>query len=202
MMETITSFNQGDPEWHKARIGSLGGSSIGKAVAKGEGKVRKQLLYDMVGEILAGEKKEVFKTIYMEEGLKYESQARDLYAFKFDVEVEEIAMFRDGPHKHASPDGIVGTDGMIEIKTVIPSVFVESKLTGKIPTNYRKQMLWGLRISGREWCDYVVFCPYVKDIDPLIVMRLQRDEKEIKELDLGADEFISEMLSMVEAMRK
>jgi hypothetical protein len=106
MMETITSFNQGDTEWHKARIGSLGGSSIGKAVAKGEGKVRKQLLYDMVGEILAGEKKETFKTVYMEEGIKYEGEARDLYAFKFDIEVEEIAMFRDGPHKHASPDGI------------------------------------------------------------------------------------------------
>lgn len=201
MMETITSFNQGDSEWHKARIGSLGGSSIGKAVAKGEGKVRKQLLYDMVGEILAGEKKEVFKTVYMEEGLKYEGEARNLYAFKFDVEVEEIAMFRDGPHKHVSPDGIVGADGMIEIKTVIPSVFVESKLTGKIPTNYRKQMLWGLRISGREWCDYVVFCPYVKDIDTLLVVRLKRDEKEIAELENGADEFIAEMLSMVEKMR-
>jgi hypothetical protein len=202
MIETITSFNQGDPLWHKARIGSLGGSSIGKAVAKGEGKVRKQLLYDMVGEILAGEKKETFKTVYMEEGNKYEPEARALYSFKFDIEVEEIAMFRDGPHKHSSPDGVIGLDGLIEIKTVIPSVFVESKLTGKIPTNYRKQMLWGLRISGRKWCDYVVFCPYVKDIDPLLVMRLQRDEKEIKELDLGADDFISEMLSMVEAMRK
>jgi hypothetical protein len=75
-------------------------------------------------------------------------------------------------------------------------------LTGKIPTNYRKQMLWGLRISGREWCDYVVFCPYIKDVDPLLVTRVQRDEKEIKELDSGADEFISEMLSMVWAMRK
>ena len=164
------------------RIGSIGGSSIGKAVAKGEGKVRKQLLYDMTGEILSGEKKEAFRTIHMEEGLKYEDEARSLYAFRMDVEVEQVAMYKDGPYKHTSPDGIVGADGMIEIKTVIPSVYVESKLTGKIPTAYRKQMMWGLKRSGRVWCDYSVFCPYVKEIDPLMVIRVQRDEKEIAEL--------------------
>jgi putative phage-type endonuclease len=201
-MEIINNYNQGDPEWHKARIGSIGGSSIGKAVAKGEGKVRKQLLYDMVGEILSGEKKDGYRNSYMEEGLKYEDEARSLYAFQAGVEVAQIAMFRDGPHKHSSPDGVIGTDGMIEIKTVIPSVFVEAKLTGKITTQYRKQMLWGLRRSGRSWVDYAVYCPYVKDIDPLLIIRLERDEKEIAELENGADEFISEMLEMVERMRQ
>lgn len=201
-MEIITSFAQGDPEWHKARIGSIGGSSISKAVAKGEGKVRKQLLYDMVGEILSGEKKDGYRNSYMEEGLKYEDEARSLYAFRYDVAVEQIAMFRDGPHKHASPDGCVGADGMIEIKTVIPSVYVEAKLTGKIPTQYRKQIMWGLKRAVRFWCDYIVYCPYVKDIDPLLVIRLQRDEKEIIELEVGADEFIAEMLSMVARMRQ
>ncbi len=202
MSQIITSFEQGSPEWHQARIGSIGGSSIGKAVAKGEGKVRKQLLYDMTGEILSGEKKDGFHNIHTENGLKYEDEARSLYAFRNDVEVEQIAMFRDGLHKHASPDGIVGTDGMIEIKTVIPSVYVESKLTGKIPTAYRKQILWGLKRSGRSFCDYIVYCPYVKDIDPLLVIRLTRDEKEIAELEAGADEFISEMLAMVDRMRQ
>ena len=200
-MNIITDCIQGDPAWLALRIGSIGGSSISKAVAKGEGKMRKQLLYDMVGEILSGEKKDSFKTFHMEEGLKYEDEARSLYAFRDDVQVEQIAMFKDGPHKHASPDGCVGVAGMIEIKTVIPSVFVEGKLTGKIPTAYRKQIQWGLKRSGRSWCDYVVYCPYVKDIDPLLVIRLRRDEKEIAELEVGADEFIAEMLEMVERMR-
>jgi hypothetical protein len=151
---------------------------------------------------LSGEKKQTYQDYHMAEGIKYEPEARNLYAFRTDSEVEEIAMFRDGPHKHASPDGVIGIEGMIEIKTVIPSVFVESKLTGNIPTNYRKQMQWGLHISGRKWCDYVIFCPYVKDVDPLLITRLTRNEKEIEELNSGADNFISEMLSMVEAMRK
>lgn len=201
-MEIITSFAQGDPEWLKARIGSIGGSSISKAVAKGEGKIRKQLLYDMVGEILSGEKKEGYRDKNMEAGLEYEDEARSLYAFRNDVEVEQIAMFKDGPHKHASPDGLIGGDGTIEIKTVIPSVYVESKLTGKIPTQYRKQIMWGLKRSLRGWCDYTVYCPYVKEIDPLLVIRLERDEKEIVELEAGADEFIAEMLSMVDRMRQ
>lgn len=200
-MEIITDCVQGDDAWSKLRIGSLGGSSISKAVAKGEGKVRKQLLYDMVGEILSGEKKDGYRNTYMEEGLKYEDEARSLYAFRDDVQVEQIAMFRDGPHKHASPDGLIGADGMIEIKTVIPSVYVEAKLTEKIPTNYKKQMLWGLKRSGRLFCDYTVYCPYVKDIDPLLVIRVERNENEIAELEAGADEFIAEMLSMVDRMR-
>lgn len=201
-MEIIKEFDQLSPEWSKARIGSIGGSSISKAVAKGEGKVRKQLLYDMVGEILSGEKKNNFKTVHMDEGLKYEDEARSLYAFRHDVEVEQIAMFRDGPHKHASPDGVLGDYGLIEIKTVIPSVYVEVKLNKKIATEHRKQMQWCLKRSDLVYCDYVVYCPYVKEIDPLLVIRVERDEKEIAELESGADVFISEMLSMVEAMRK
>ena len=200
-MEIITNCIQGDSTWLSLRIGSIGGSSISKAVARGEGKTRKQLLYDMVGEILSGEKKDGYRNNYMDEGLKYEDEARSLYAFRNDVEVEQIAMFKDGPHKHASPDGLIGADGMIEIKTVIPSVYVESKLTGKIPTQYRKQIMWGLKRSLRGWCDYTVYCPYVKEIDPLLVIRLERDEKEIADIEAGADEFISEMLSMVERMR-
>jgi hypothetical protein len=202
MIETITSFDQLSDDWMQARIGSIGGSSISKAVAKGEGKVRKQLLYDMVGEILSGQKKDTFKTFHMEEGTKHEPDARSLYSFRYDVEVEQIAMFKDGQHKHSSPDGVVGKEGLIEIKTVIPSVFVEAKLTRKIPTEHRKQMQWGMRCSCRFWCDYVVYCPYVKDIDPMLVIRVEQDPKEITELDLGADAFIYEMLSMVEAMRK
>jgi len=155
----------------------------------------------MVGEILSGKRKESYHDKNMDAGIEYESEARNLYAFRYDVEVQEIFMFRDHPHKHAMPDGVVSDDGMIEIKTVTPSVFVEAKLTKKIPTGYRKQMQWGMARSGRQWCDYVVYCPYVIDIDPLSVIRVYRDEKEIAELESGADEFIEDMLKMVERMR-
>ena len=192
---------QGSDEWMTLRIGSIGGSSISKVMAKGEGKTRKALLYDMVGEMLAGCKKERFVSGPMKDGIEYEDEARNLYSFMTDNEVEQIGFFKEGPHKHYSPDGCAGESGIIEIKTVIPSTFVEYKYTGKIPTDYRRQMQWGLYISGRAWCDYVVYAPAVKSGVPLIVRRLERDEKEIAELDAGADEFIEEMLKVYEAVR-
>jgi len=196
MMEIIKDIPQGSDEWMKMRIGSIGGSSISPAVAKGEGKMRKSLLYTMVGEMLSGQKKETFKSKEMENGLTFEDDGRTLYSFMTDTEVEQIAMFRDGPNKHASPDGVVGDDGLIEIKTVIPSTFVEYKNTGVIPTDYRRQIQWTLHISGRKWCDYVVHCPAIKEIAAVVITRVWRDEKEIYILNDGADMFIEEMLEM------
>ena len=201
-MEVISDIPQGDPRWFALRIGSLGGSRIGKAVAGGKGETRRQLLYDMVGEILAGEIKQGWQSKEMEAGLAYEDEARSAYSFYSDCEVSQIAMFREGPHWHYSPDGLVGENGLIEIKTVIPSRFVEARDTGKIDTGYRKQMQWGLFISGREWCDYSVYCPYVRDISPIYVSRQYRDEKEIEDLEEGAGRFIGDMLDLAERMRR
>jgi hypothetical protein len=202
-MEVITSMDQGSLDWHLLRIGSLGGSRIAKAVAEGKDRrTRTQLLYDMVGEILEGEIKQGWQSKEMEAGLAYEDEARAAYCFHMDCEVTQIAMFKDGPNRHYSPDGVVGENGLIEIKTVIPSTFVAVKDTGKVDTGYRKQMQWGLRISGREWVDYAVYCPHVKDISPLYVSRQYRDEKEIAELEEGAGWFIGDMLELAERMRR
>ena len=196
MMEIITEIPQGSDDWFQLRIGSIGGSSISSAVAKGEGKVRLGLMYDMVGEMLSGQKKESYKSKPMEDGLTFEDDARTLYSFMTDSGVHQIAMFRDGQHKHYSPDGCVGDDGLIEIKTVIPSTFVEFKATGTIPTDYKRQMHWGLHISGRKWCDYVIYSPAIKEISAIEITRIWRDPKEIYVLNDGADMFIEEMLTL------
>lgn len=197
-MEIIDTINQLSPEWMALRIGSIGGSSISKAVAKGEGKVRKQLMWDLVGELISGKKKENKKVTYeMQEGIIWEPKARSLYELVNGAEVRQIALIKDGPHKHVSPDGLVGKDGGVEIKIAIPSVFAETKVTRKIATDRRKQCQWFLKRSNRKWVDYVMYCPYLlDDIFPMFTMRLERDEKEIATLEVGADEFIEEMLDV------
>jgi len=196
-IEIITAYEQGDPQWYSDRIASIGGSSISKAVAKGEGKTRKQLLYDFVGELLSGQKKNGFSSFEMQEGVKYEPVAREIYAFENDVEVVQVALIKGiVEHTHYSPDGLINQDGILEIKTVIPSVFAEYADTGKIPTSHRKQMQWGLSISNREWCDYVVYCPYIQDACNFLQKRVTRDEKEIVDLEAGASVFIGEMLDL------
>lgn len=193
-MEIYDSIDQGSPEWNALRVGSIGGSSISKAVAKGEGKMRKQLLYDLVGELMSGEKKQGYASHEMQEGMKYEPVARSFYSLVNGVHVKQIALIKDGPHKHVSPDGLIDDNGMVEIKTAIPSVFAEMIDTGKIPTDRRRQMQWSLKRSSRQWCDYVMYCPYLKDdIYPMVTVRIERDEKEIEFLESGADDFIKDL---------
>jgi len=196
-MEIYTDIDQQSEEWFKLRIGSIGGSSISKAVAGGQGKMRTQLLYDLVGELLSGEKKSGFSNHEMQEGIKYEPEARVLYELTTGHTVNQVALVKMSEHKHDSPDGLVDPGGMVEIKVLIPSRFVEVKATGKIETAYRKQMQWGMGICRRGWCDYVCYCPYVANkVDPLHVIRVNRDDKEIKELDDGANAFIEEMQNL------
>jgi hypothetical protein len=104
-------------------------------------------------------------------------------------------------YKHYSPDGLVGDNGMIEIKCVIPSVHIRTILDDKVPAEYVKQIQWGLSICERDWCDFVSYCPEVID-KPLWIIRMDRDEKKIKELHEAADTFIEEMLEIVERIKK
>jgi len=62
-------------------------------------------------------------------------------------------------------------------------------------------MQWGLSISDRDWCDYVVYCPYATNCENIMITRLKRDEKEIADLEAGADIFIDEMLALYEKVK-
>ena len=200
MPEIIKSFNQGDDIWFTERIASLGGSSIASAVAGGQGKTRNSLLYRMAGEILTGQKYEGYQNDHMLRGLEQEPDAIAAYEWEMDCEVERVAMVRMSPHKHFSPDSLVGNDGIIEVKAQIPSVHIETILHDKVPAAYRKQCAWGLHVCKREWIDFISYSPLVKD-RPIWIKRTGRDEKLIKELDEGADKFITELLMIVERIK-
>jgi len=103
-------------------------------------------------------------------------------------------------HKHYSPDGLVDDDGIVEIKCVIPSVHIETILADRVPPEYIKQIQWGLFICKRKWCDFISYSPTVID-KPIWIKRVERDEKLIKELNDGADKFITEMLQIVDKIR-
>ena len=196
-MEIIRGIEQGTPEWFALRIGSIGGSSISDVVAGGKGKSRASLMYRLASEILTGVKSDGPNIKYAERGHEFEAEARDLYAFEREVEVEQVALVRDGAHKHYSPDGLVGENGLIEIKVRLPHVYLEALETGVSPLHDRRQVQWGLHLTGRKYCDYILFCPEMHS-RPMHVEQIGRDEKMIAELEYGADKFIAEMLAMVE----
>ena len=194
-MEIINCV-QGSPEWFAARIGSIGGSSIASVVAGGQGKMRKSLLYRLAGEILSGVKYEGYKNADMDRGIEQETDARNVYAMEREIEVQQIGLVKMDEFTHYSPDGLVGDDGLIEIKCVIPSVHIETIDTDKIDGGYLKQINWGLFITQRQYCDFISWSPLVTDY-PVWIKRVYRDEKLIKELNEGADKFIDELKSLV-----
>jgi len=192
---------QGDPAWFEARLGSIGGSSIASVVAGGNGKMRTNLLYRLAGEILSGQKYESYSNPHMERGLELEAEARMVYEMEKDCVVRQIGLVKETDYKHASPDGLLDPDGLLEIKCTIPSVHIETIVKNEIPAEYRKQCQWGLHICHRWWVDFVSYSPTVKDKEIWIIRR-GRDEKLIRELDEGADKFIMELAALVRKVKE
>lgn len=203
-MELI-ECEQGSLEWFQHRLGSIGGSTISSVVAKGQGKnpskTRKSLMCRLIGEILSGVNYEGYNNADMLRGSEQEPEARNMYEFINGVEVEQIGLIKISDHKHYSPDGLCGDDGIAEIKSRIPSVHVETILAGDIPAADRKQIQWGLHICQRQWCDYISYSPLIAD-KPLLVIKADRNEDLIKELNDGADQFIGEMLNLIKKIKE
>lgn len=201
MPEIIKDCEQGSEQWFKYRIASIGGTAIGKIAPNG--KQRNDLLRVFVGEFLTGVPADNITFKYADRGTNNEGDARSEYGLSHHIDVEQVAIVRQSRHKHTSPDGLVGTDGMIEIKTRIPSIFVSAIEDGNFPINTKRQIQWGLYICEREWCDYIQFCPEFNEVglNPLIVERVGRDEKMIKDLRSSADVFISDMLKLADKIK-
>lgn len=203
MPDIIRDIKQGTDEWLKLRVASIGGTAI--SAIKPAGNPRAALLDVFVGEYLTGVPAENKKFKYADRGNQYEDAARKCFAATYGLEVEQVAMIKDGPHKHFSPDDLVDDDALAEYKVRLPSVFVRATQERYFPTPIKYQIQWGLHITERERCYYVQYCPEfddVGDLDPLIVEIIYRDEPLIKDLRSSAAVFISDMHKMADKIRK
>ena len=105
MVVMIEQLEQNSPEWMEERLGSIGGSGITKAAAKGASK--STYFYKKAAEILSGVHEESFKSTYMDRGHKYEPEARDCYSMVYQVEPRLIGLARHDKNKHYSPDFLI-----------------------------------------------------------------------------------------------
>jgi len=199
MPEIITDYEQGSDEWFRLRLASIGSTAINRIAPMKDGY--KKCLYEFVGELVTGVSAESFKFRHADRGHEFEPKARKLYEIKTGNTVEQVAMIKsDKPHCHYSPDGLVGTEGLIEIKVRIPSIWIELAEGGLEPIADRRQRWWGLGVSARRWVDSINFCPEFAEAGrkAILIKRITRDEKKIKELSDVADIFIKEMLKLTE----
>lgn len=194
----VIDCEQNSAEWLAARCGSLGASSIADMVAKtrtGWGASRFNLAAKLVCERLTGTPQESYTNAAMQWGHDTEPQARAMYEFMRDVAVQQVGLVLHPSisKSHASPDGLVGDDGLIEIKCPNTATHIETLLSEDVEGKYVKQMQWQMACCGRAWCDFVSFDPRLPAEMQMFVQRVPRDDDFIAELEREARLFLAEI---------
>ena len=194
----VIDCEQNSAEWLAARCGSLGASSIADMVAKtrtGWGASRFNLAARIVCERLTGTPQESYTNAAMQWGHDTEPQARAMYEFMRDVAVQQVGLVLHPSinKSHASPDGLVGDDGLIEIKCPNTATHIETLLSEDVEGKYVKQMQWQMACCGRAWCDFVSFDPRLPAEMQMFVQRVRRDDEFIAELEREARLFLAEI---------
>ena len=139
----------------------------------------------------------------MQWGTDKEPEARAYYEFRSDAEVALVA-FVDHPTigmTGASPDGLVGDDGLIELKCPNTATHIETLLGDEIPAKYVTQMQWQMACTGRKWCDFASYDPRLPESMRLFVKRVNRDDTRIAELEKLVEAFLAELDGKVSALR-
>lgn len=200
-------MEQRSPEWYAARCGSLGASQLNEALAttkSGWGASRENLKNRIIAERLTGVPAESFQNAAMAWGVAQEDNARTAYEASRGVFVQEmgIALHPTLAHTHASPDGLVGDDGLIEIKCPNTTTHIETLRVKKAPSKYINQMLWQMRCTDRQWCDFVSYDPRLPSHLQLFVTRVERDDIAIAGLELKIAEFLNEIQQEIDRLNE
>ena len=200
-------MNQGTSEWLAARAGLITASRIADLMAKtkhGEAASRANYRAQLVAERLTGRPQESFSNAAMQWGTDQEPMARSAYEIKHGVMIEQVGLILHPsiPMSGASPDGLVGDDGLIEIKCPNTATHIEYAVSGKPPTKYELQMLWQMECTGRQWCDFATYDPRMPEEMQLFIVRVDRDEKRIEEIKLEIERLNSEIEDQITKLKK
>lgn len=179
----IIDCEQGTPEWLQYRAGIITMSRAQCLLVNGKsesGLGAEALSYidELIGERLTGKPVNSFKgNEHTERGHEMEPEAIAMYASMTGRKVDSCGIMLNHGVGY-SPDGLVGDDGLVEIKSKLPKIMVKVLCNDEVPKEHIAQCQGGLWVSGREWIDFVAYWPGM----PLFVKRMYRDEKYIKRL--------------------
>ncbi len=189
---------QGTDEWKALRLGKATASRMADICARtktGWGASRANYAAQLVAERLTGKVADSYSNAAMEWGNATEAEARAVYAFFRDVTVDAVDFV---PHptiemSGASPDGCIGTDGLVEIKCPNTATHIDTLLGRSVPEKYILQMQWQMACTARQWCDFVSYDPRMPETLRLFVKRVDRDDVLILDLEDKVREFLSEV---------
>lgn len=200
-------MEQRTEDWFAARLGKVTASRVADVIAKtktGYSASRENYMAQLVVERLTNTQAESFTNAAMQWGTDQEPFARAAYEVAQNVMVEETGLV-DHPTiamAGASPDGLIGEDGLVEIKCPNTATHIDTLLTQTVPAKYITQMQFQMACTGRQWCDFVSFDPRMPAKAQLFVKRVMRDEAFIKEIETEIKKFLAEITAKVEQLNK
>lgn len=199
---------QRTPEWFAERLGKITASRIADVVGKTKsgsyGAARKNYMAELLCQRLTGQQEEKFTSATMQHGTDTEPAARAMYTLETGADVTETGFI---PHPSiamsgASPDGLVGEDGLIEIKCPNTATHLEFLQSRKPKHEYLLQMQWQMACTGRQWCDFVSYDDRLPEKLAYRCIRIPRDNKLIAELEEEAVKFLTELDETVRQLKE
>jgi putative phage-type endonuclease len=194
----IHNIEQRTEEWFAIKKGKLGASHA-QAIATA-GKGLETYIIELMAEYYSIAPKESYTNEHMERGNELEAQARAIYELETGNEVEEVGFIELDEYVGCSPDGMVGEDGLIEIKCPSDKVYLQYLLDDKIDSGYMWQMQMQMLICDRKWCDYVCYNPNFEK--SIVIARVKLDGESIDKLSKGFDIAVQRIEEIKTKMRE
>ena len=201
-------MEQRSPEWFAARLGKVTASKVKDVMAKGRGgapsATRQNYMMQLLCERLTGRREEAYVNAAMQRGTDLEPIARSAYEFNAGVMTVETGLI-DHPSIAsfaASPDGVVGNDGLLEIKVPNTAQHIAVIQSGQHDPQYEWQMLAQMACTGRAWVDFVSFDDRLPEELQYACFRFHRDDKRISEMEAEVSVFLEELTDLEADMRR
>lgn len=204
----IIDVPQGSKEWAQARAGRVTASNMSKVLSrardrKSEGATRANYKARIIAEILTGRPQEDdFSSDDMEGGIELEPLARTAYEVRVNDFVDTVGFVVHPRIERAgaSPDGLVGLKGMVQIKCPKAATHIGYRLASVVPSKYEPQLAWEMETCEREWSDFASYCPLLPAPLDLFIVRLQREPARAREITAEVTQFNREVDEIIEKL--
>lgn len=193
----IHNFDQRTEEWYQIRLGRLTGSDFHTFL--GASETKKNKLLQKAAEKITGESdEEHIITEDIKRGIDLEDEAILMYEMQTGNTVDKVGFIERDEFSGCSPDGLVGEEGIIEVKCPKQSVFLKQVVEDKIKPEYYTQIQYNLFISGRKWCDYIA---YNKKF-PLFIKRFTVDKEVFEKIEKALNECTEKIKEFISSYEK
>ena len=197
-------MQQRTEEWLTARAGKVTASCLDDVMAAKTTAGYQNYMAKLICERLTGRAEQTPVSAAMQRGTDLESLARDSYVVETGAMVEEVGFYEHPSilNSGASPDGIIGTDGLIEIKCPNTATHIKTLESKKPALKYMRQMQWQMACTGRKWCDFVSFDDRLPEHLSFFCTRIERDDEMIAELEQAVTAFLDELEAKINKLPK